>query len=452
MRSRHTLFAAALLPALAACPGQFEGEPATLSGFDEPVALAAHPDMCTVYVANGNFDVRKRGGSVVAVDVATRAVLPGRGVEIGSFAGQVRIHPSGRLGYVSVRGDDSVTWFRIDDDTMGLYCDGGERSCGRLQARTRPGVSRSYLAEPLGLELVCARDELLRCEPGTVEGLLTTWLRDGEVTMHQIETERDAALGEPVDPSSAFHLTKRWRPDERFLVPGINGVAVLPGGRSGYISSFDEDSLTRFDIEEREREWLLEQTSQSRVVGATHDSRYTELRSIATNPAGDRLFIAGRNPTSRRGTAANLFVVDVRETTYGGVEHATTAVIPLEGRPGVVRYLPRAEGPDLLYIVLFSTDRLVVVDAERLEVVDVVDLQAGVALGDLSEAQGRSPFDLAFVVHDTPGGRCGSGLAEAPRMEAWVTEFGANRVAVVDIQPNSEDYHTVVEWIGGGDG
>lgn len=435
MDRRATWLLASLAPALAACPGQFEGEPPTLSGFDEPVAIAAHPDGCTVYVANGNFDSRARGGSVVAVDVATRKALPGRGVEIGSLAAQLRIHENGAAGYVSVRGDDSVTWFSIDADDHGLSCGGGR--CGRLRARTLPGSSRENLSEPLAIELVE--------QDGEVRGILTTWMRDGEVTLHELVP----ATGKPKDPEADWHLSARWREDQRHIVRGASGLLPLPGGRFAYVTSLYDDALTRFDVRQEDGRWVLETLAEPRVLGSTHDSRSTQLRAIASNQQGDRLFVIGRNPTMRRGTATNLFVVDLVETSTGGVTHSTSAVIPLEGRPGAIRYLPRPDGPDLLYVVMFATDRVVAVDTERLEVVDVVDLQSGVLMEDLSDGQGRSPFDLAFALPDA-GAACAGEDPAAPRMEAWITEFGANRVAIVDVQPASPTYHTVVARIGGG--
>ena len=76
----------------------------------------------------------------------------------------------------------------------------------------------------------------------------------------------------------------------------------------------------------------------------------------------------------------------------------------------------------MVYVALFGADRLVAIDAVTLDVVGVVQL-------------GSDPFDVAFVV--APDGR----------MEAWVTEFGAGRVTIIDVDPDSETRHEVVGYV-----
>ena len=115
-----------------------------------------------------------------------------------------------------------------------------------------------------------------------------------------------------------------------------------------------------------------------------------------------------------------------------------TAVLPLDGVPGLLRVLPGdpdASPPraDRVYAVMFGADRIAVVDALQMEVVDLIDV-------------GRGPFDLAFVTPEA-GSRCATSDEGRPRREAWVTEFGTDRIAVIDLDPQSAQHHQVIDYV-----
>ena len=237
--ARRILVVIGAAGAVAGCTADFKGPAPPMRSLDEPVAVAALPDMCHVLVANGNFDLSHRSGSVVPVDVASRSVIADRGVEIGAFAGQIRVHPNGRYGYVSVRGDDSITWFEIvtDGDAPSLDCDAdADGRCSdahRLTVDKEPGSDR-LLTEPLGLELACPRDGT-GCLPGSrVSGLVTTWMRSGEVAYHPVGAD-GKPWGAGYVPKTGHRLTTPGFPQDITTVSGAKGLALAAGAGCGAV-------------------------------------------------------------------------------------------------------------------------------------------------------------------------------------------------------------------------
>ncbi len=428
---------------LAGCSIQFEGPAPPLGALKEPVALAALPGQCHVLVSNGNFSLKDRGGSVVVADVATREIVAGAGVEIGSFSGQLRVHPNGKVGYVTVRGDDSITWFDVtqpDAAPPRLSCGGSER-CGDAD-RLPSTPADDDLTEPLGLELLCAWDGQ-RCGSDDVPvGLVATWLRSGAVTFHPLfsKDQVGGSAGVPETGLDATRLTEWGLLDEPYTIPGVSGLARDPDGKHVYVTSTGGDALYRFGIRRVDKEvegkvervWAAEVDDRAALVGGTHDGRDTDLRGLAVAPDGHRIFVAAEHRYSRMGAPSELIAVDTPTDAYGRPDLSVAGVVPLEGRAGIVRYLERDDGTDLVYVAVFGADRLVAVDALTLDVVGVVDL-------------GTDPFDLELVMVPEEGA-CPREDGKR-RMEAWITEFGANRVAVVDIDPASDTYHQVVAHV-----
>ncbi len=152
--------------ALASCITPSSGQPPPLDSFYFPTGLAVSPGRSTLFVANSDFDLQYNGGSVMAMDLAgvrgrlggLRAALEGsRGSQagcvaaglvpnnnrllspapctaleansyvrsaatIGAFAsGEIIVRrPDGVAGarlFVPVRGDPSLTYFDITDDS-----------------------------------------------------------------------------------------------------------------------------------------------------------------------------------------------------------------------------------------------------------------------------------------------------------------------------------------------
>ena len=400
--------------------------------------MAASADGCHVFVANGNFDLRDRGGGVVVVDVASRKVLPGAGVEIGSFPAQLRLHPDGGKLYATVRGDDSITWIDVQDANgdglPDLSCGAGpEDRCAddrRLTLRRAQGSSL-LVQEPLGLELTCRRSAGL-CVAGDGElGLMTTWLGSGVVAYFPLNED-----GSPVqlDSDLGIRLVEAEQQQEEVTVAGVAGLAMGPDGRTGYVASFADDGLRKFHIEPDGPRTVVRLEERQSVIGGTFDRRATEMRGIALDASGDRLFLASRHPMISRVNPVQIYVVDMPTDADGDPDFRVSASVPVSGTPGLLRVLSvdtQASLPrELVYAVIFGGDRIAVIDPLRMDVVDVIDV-------------GRGPFDLTFV---TPAedSACGVRPDGLRRMEAWVTEFGDNSLAIIDINPDSAHYHELI--------
>ncbi len=421
------------------CTAQFEGPAPLLDHIDEPVAMATTADGCHVFVANGNFDLRERGGGVVVVDVATRKVVPNAGVEIGSFPAQLRLHPNGKRLYATVRSDDSITWIDVGDANGDGIPD---LSCGegpgdrcpidrKMRLRRSQGSSL-YVQEPLSLELTCKRTAG-RCDTdddGEI-GLMTTWLGSGVVAYFPLDDE-----GAPLqlDSDLGIRLVEAGQQQEDVTVSGVAGLAMSPDGRSGYVASFADDRLRKFRIDPDGAKTVVRLEERQSIIGGTFDSRATELRGIALDTRGDRLFLASRHPVINRPNPVQIYVVDMPTDSDGDPDFRVSAAVPVSGTPGLLRVLPvdaQASPPrDLVYAVIFGGDRIAVIDPLRMDVIDVIDV-------------GDGPFDLTFVTpaEDSACGRRPDGLR---RMEAWVTEFGDNSLAVIDINPESDSYHELI--------
>lgn len=432
----NTLLAASIL-GLVGCSAQFEGPPPELGRIDEPVAMAVTNDGCHMFVANGNFDLRERGGAVVVVDVVSRSVVADAGVEIGSFPAQLRLHPDGGKLYATVRADDSITWIDVEAGGVApkLTCGVGEDRCGddRKLTMRRSESSSLRVAEPLTLEISCLR-EAGRCvadDPSEL-GLISTWLSSGVVAYFPLG---DDGVPLELDSDLGIRLVGETQQQEDVTVAGVAGLAMAPDGRTGYVASFADDRIRKFRIDAAGPATVVRLEESQSILGGTFDNRRTELRGLAVDTRGDRLFVASRHPVINRQNPVQIYVVDTPTDLSGAPDFRVTATVPVSGTPGLLRVLTvdaDADPPrDLVYAVIFGGDRITVIDPLRMDVIDVIDV-------------GDGPFDLAFVTPPADAA-CGTRSDGLRRMEAWVTEFGDNSIAIIDINPESPTYHQVID-------
>lgn len=419
------------------CSFEFEGPPPPTDRFESPSAIAATPDMRHVLVANGNFGKGHRGGAVLPLDVNCREIHAEGAVELGSFASQLRVHPNGRRAYVTVRGDDSVTWLDLQTTDAGelqLRCgQGSEKVCvdSRLWTIRDLSSNDSFLREPFDIELACARDGLgCRYDPEQpsafpVDGLIVSYLRDGEIAGFQLDDE-----GTPIS-TSGERMTSMQHPTEPKVVDGLNGVLVSDDGRFGFASSFRSSLVQRFRIDlSGDTSPALAADVSAALLGATYNQRSSDVRDMVLVPRTHRFLAAVRNPTRGQVTPDSILVVDATPNVEGAPTTELAGVIPLSARPGKMKVLPGEAGrPDLVYVALYADNSLAVVDASNIDMIATIRLDAG-------------PYDLTFVVEPS-----GEAPPEERRMEAWVVEFSSNSVAIIDINPDSPDYHQVIHRI-----
>src|SRR5262245_49859106 len=82
----------------------------------EPWWMALSPDGSKLYVTDRRQDIDYSPGDVLVIDTASNAVTAT--IPVGSFAGEVAVHPAGTFVYVSNRGDDTVSVIDTGTNTV----------------------------------------------------------------------------------------------------------------------------------------------------------------------------------------------------------------------------------------------------------------------------------------------------------------------------------------------
>ncbi len=400
------------LAALVAC-SELNGEPPVFDGLHYPVSVAVTPDGGHLLVANSNFDLGKRYGSVVVVDLTTRKFLPSRAVSVGAFPGALTLgssdaedHPI--AGYLPVREDDSLTWFKMvwAEDAPTLRCDDPNRSyqdrrCSGLYVVTEglddEGDDTSVGNDPYSSVYLPGRI-------GEPDFLVVGSLRSGSLDLFTIAED-----GAPT-------LT-----DRLFLTQGINDLAIHEPSRTIFATAKYSAIVLRVTIETDESGSAL--TSQSPLSLPLATSSSDIGRSLAFTADGSRLLVAWRAPDA-------LVVYDT--TSQGSAESDVSllGLIPMGADPAHLRIFPSGpDGSDRAYVISMTNNSLYVVDPASLGV------DARIRLGPSSQTPdltGISPFSIAW---------------SPVTKEAYVANFLGHSVSVVDLDPSSATYHTVIEEI-----
>lgn len=186
---------------------------------------------------------------------------------------------------------------------------------------------------------------------------------------------------------------------------GTTGITVTGEGDFVVTSRFTSN-LTQFRVDTGEVT-----VSETIDVNATADG--DNQRGIAVSPSSDRAFVVSRAPES-------LLVLDLSE----GVDpdDRFIAVVEIGAQPSLVRVYADdnyALGY-VVYVMCFADDQIFVVDPSINEVVDVI-------------ATRRGPHDLAFDPH--------TGVA-------YLANFLESTVSVIDVDPQSSRYHTILTTLG----
>jgi hypothetical protein len=407
--------------ALAACEASEATPPHPADALSFPLGATADPARGLVWVVSGNHDLRYRGGAVLAIDVTTHAFRPELAFELGPFPGPFVLHaPAGTsapvAGYVASRSDDALTHVRFGVDPAGaltVTCEGGERHeddgilrcprSGALRSAPAPDIDGAPLTvgdDPYDLAVLPARS------PAHPDLLVSAAMRNGVLATY--------TLGADGTPSLVGNLA---------LPPTLFGLAAdVSGGRLfatwkglANIQELTVADRTAPPLADARNPWL----TAGPVVAVSDFLSQTALsrdrsRAATLSPDGARLYVSYRSPDA-------MAVLDARPETGNPLREIRK--IAIAGDPGELTVLPARGGrPELVAVACF--------DAARIE---FVDPEAGVVVATVRTPRG--PAGLAVI--DRP---------ELHRM--YVPSFYKNTVSVIELDPASPDYLSVVATVG----
>jgi len=391
------------------CAEEFQGREPLDKGLHYPLGMAVDEIHGLLYVVNSNFDLAYSLASVVSVSLdgvkSGNWEFKSANAAMESFPGEfILVRGSGgdQRGYLSVRGDNSVTWFNVLSPGAGggvpvLDCggldEGGSAVCvGEHVIAKAPAPEWAededeivVGSDPYGLAYVQGRD-------GEGDYLVSAGMRDGAMALMQI-----GADGKPV-------------PVDRITVtPGLHSLAVDPVTRDIYATTKSYPVVYRYRIAYPAGKPKLELVSAITMPAPFSTADFG--RGIAVTPDGRYALVASRTPNA-------LLVMDAQVSPLGDSERAVRA-IPLDGKPGQVRvFASGKDGASVAYVLSFSDDRVWAFDVASLQPRAVIRTSDG-------------PYDMAAIIND--------------KMKlGFVSNFLQHTISVIDLDFASETYHTII--------
>ena len=392
-------------------------------GLYYPIGVQMHPDGRFLYVVNSNFDQLYRdslGGTVSVYDTVEGEFLPEATPFIPSFGGHIALNEDASRAYVPSRQNNELTMLSVAEQGQGLYCEvGGER-----EADTRPCTTRRIPDSRDGSRIP---SDPFGVAVGSIERVEGEELRQFDTVhlSHLAGREVTSAVFGGDDFAGAS-LRSAGLVDE-----GGAQIEVRPGTEEVYVAgrrSHRVDGFSPFINDYGEVEAIV----RGYAIELADSGSNLDARGLDFDSDGDWMYVATRSPSA-------LHVVGMDDE--GGPEVVNT--ISLERRPSEVHFHRGADGVDRVYVPSYRHGTVEVVEPDREAVVDKIDV-------------GRSPYSM-----DTdPGGvHCN---VEGERCQGYVTLFDAGedgetscdeedrycgRVAVIDLDPGSETFHTVIDTI-----
>ncbi|MFB6352214.1 MAG: hypothetical protein ABEN55_14995 [Bradymonadaceae bacterium] len=416
-----------------------------------PVGQTLHPNGRYLYVVNSNFNARFQpdsGGTVAVIDTRTLEIQKERSPFLPSFGGAIELNDDASRAYVTARQDNTLVSFRVAGPQSNapaggaLYCldeEGNPTSnpapCS-LQKVSTNGETARLGTDPFGLAVTTVR----RDDPGTeTEEKVPVDL----VNLSYLGSEQVTTVSLPDRDLSAASMATAA------LVRGGNRIVQRPGSLSYYVAGRDTNVVARFSpfVNFREKGSFGEVQAlfqQGRIPLSNFSSRQggsvaADARGLAFDDAGERLFVATRQPDALH--VFNLVAED-RETGEG-LAHAWAGSVPLPDNPSDILYHEDPRGRPRLYIPSFADNTVSVVDPEGLTVLGTIELNASPheIVVDTADDRCRQPGDTcrAYVTlfNDPPDGvdKCG------PDTE------GCGSLAIIDLDPASARFHRVIRKI-----
>ncbi len=365
-----------------------------------PSGIAAHPDGRYLYVSNAVFDRRYNAGTLVVYDTHTRRIVDGHTREVGLFAGEMVFRPSGdSFDLVTVTRDDGRL-YRFD-----LGADGA--------LEPRDTASSNVATDPYGIA------------PSPDGTVMLTHLSRGIVSQWAVDDAGVWQKGCTVTlnggaSSIARHPTLGWA-----YVTDRLGNRMTMVEATGSVELVRGETTPGSDASKPTCELVVQGTLTVDPSEARGRSR-----GLAFSDDGRLLFVASSSDDSLR-----VYDVTVRA---GRPRNTLLRAIPIGDAPDGVRVAGRPVdgfpadygdacdvetlGEGLVYVTSFSDDRVVVLDPRSLSVIARIDTGSG-------------PHDIAFM--------CDAGN----RLRAYVTVFGEDALAVIDIDPRSNERFSLLATV-----
>ncbi|MCB9708548.1 MAG: hypothetical protein H6714_07185 [Myxococcales bacterium] len=393
-----------------------------------PVALALSPQMCgsgpcTLYVANSNFDLRYRTGSMQALDLervgaAVRDcgeppcefpdygsfIRPHGEVLIGSYAGGIAVSPEGDRVYVPIRSDANLTYIDVSADG-GLDCGGrGEKhECASAHERGRQGSSNARgLSMPRDPITVLAGPVGPAPGGGQSGNFIVTGHGDGSVTLF-LEQDEGGGIKAPVliDVDDGY-------PEGLSALDYDSLTATLYGTTRAEALFVSGGIAVNPTLVERS---FVYQSASWRYAGLDDGS---DTRDVAVDAQARRAYVISRRPRA-------LLIVDLDAQASSG-QVSVSGMVPLGDGPSKVKvgYFNEAN-KRLIFVSCFDAPAIHVIDADLRRLSAVITGFGG-------------PFDIAV---------------DQARGFIYVADFSSSVIRVVDISQLTEGLGaTVVATLG----
>jgi len=393
-----------------------------------PTAAALSPDGGHLVVANSNFDLAYRNGTIVLVDLdavashvdacpvdgcepvdASEFILEEDTVEIGSFASLMTASPEGPRMYVTVRGDTSLTWFEVDDSAAPgrrLTCFDPDSPPKNRKCDSDHRVSSGLPPDPHDVTVVRRRHPTEGGGDVVADWLFVTHLTSGKISVlrHEVEEGLDRDL-----PPSLVLVSESFADGVSAVVehPLYEDLFYVPTRHASFIYTFRFTSDV--DNHEQTTRLVLGPTISLDVLADGHDNR-----DLAFSADGDAAFATNRSPNS-------LVVVDTSLDDWGWPRNRVVGLVELDSGPSMVTtWQPEGRDDQWVYATSYNGARLHVIDPFLRRPVDVIHT-------------GNGPH--VFVTD--PG-----------RLLGYLVNFVESTISVVDLDPDSETFNEIRATIG----
>lgn len=407
------------------CGGEYSEPLPPRDALYYPIGLKLHPDGRFLYVVNSNFDLRYRGdqgGTVTVIDTETGELMGNSSPFIPSYGAYMELNEDATKAYITSRYESEVTILDVAEQGQALFCakDGepspDSRSCRVRRVPDNKEGSR-IPRDPFGIALTRAQrtigDEVVDFDL---------------VHLSHLQSERQqtrvTALSFPNGEEAGASMRSAS------LLTG-NQVVRRPGTQDIYVAGRTTNLVAAFRPFVNDVGQVEAIVNRGNII-LSRRQETVDARGIAFDDEGQWLYVATRRPNA-------LHLIGMSAGANG--EPALVRTIPLEQNPSEVVVHQGADGVKRIYVPSYRRGVIEVVDAEQEAVVDIIDV-------------GRSPYSM--VVDRAPA-NCG---APGERCLGFVTLFDAGkdggrcgdddrscgRVAVIDLDPASESFHTVVDY------
>lgn len=427
-RSRFALSALIVLVmmmGLSSCGGEYTEPLPPRDTLYYPIGLTLHPDGRFLYVVNSNFDLRYRGeqgGTVSVIDTETGQILGNSSPFIPSYGANIELNEDATKAYITSRFESEITILDVAEQGQALYCtvDGvpkpDSRTC-RVRRVPDNQDGSTIPRDPFGIAL------------GRIERTIGDEVVSFDlVHLSHLQSERQqtrvTALSFPNGEQAGATM------QSASLVTG-NQVVRRPGTQDIYVAGRTSNLVAAFrpfvnDIGE------VEAIINRGNIILSRRQETVDARGIAFDDDGQWLYVATRRPNA-------LHFIGMTAGANG--EPAVVRTIPLEQNPSDALFHQGADGVKRIYVPSYRHGVIEVVDAEQEAVVDLIEV-------------GRSPYsmvvDRAPVNCRAPGERCLGFVtlfdAGSDGRRCSEDDRACGRVAVIDLDPASESFHTVIDY------